>query len=473
MPDAARALSSKADFNTYAEWLDWAQAEDRRKGLDRWREDESSDLYDYQIIRRRYDELVEARASGSPERLFYYLNEGLHGNMGGMGSPLLYSKAKSGTKLLIHQYIDEIVAALVDLEEMQGVIDLPTKIGYFRRASGCFGKSALMFSGAGSLGAFHVGVAKTLTEHNLLPTVVSGASAGSVVAAVLGTHKAEQVPELLSGGETLMQQVVLTGAPELATHRRVMRQQEVFDLIEATVPDMTFLEAFEESGVAINISVAPSQMNQRSRLLNATTAPNAMIREAVLASCAVPGVFPPVTLRAKDARGNRRPYVPSRQWIDGSISDDLPAKRLARLYGINHFISSQTNPIVFWMLQDPVTHSDLISRYLSICQSATRDWLRAIYPFVMDSVRHVYPVNRYMQVMFGLATQDYTADINILPRQRFFDPTRLLSPRSKEETVKLINEGERATWPKLDMINNCTKVSRQINSALQRLRKKL
>jgi NTE family protein len=78
-----------------------------------------------------------------------------------------------------------------------------------------------------------------------------------------------------------------------------------------------------------------------------------------------------------------------------------------------------------------------------------------------------------MQVMFGLATQDYTADINILPRQRFFDPTRLLSPRSKEETVKLINEGERATWPKLDMINNCTKVSRQINSALQRLRKKL
>ena len=39
-------------------------------------------------------------------------------------------------------------------------------------------------------------------------------------------------------------------------------------------------------------------MQQRSRLLNATTSPNALIREAVLASCAIPGMFPAVTLAA-------------------------------------------------------------------------------------------------------------------------------------------------------------------------------
>ena len=45
-------------------------------------------------------------------------------------------------------------------------------------------------------------------------------------------------------------------------------------------------------------------------------------------------------LMAKNVHGERQPYVPSRQWVDGSVSADLPAKRLARLYGVNHFITS-------------------------------------------------------------------------------------------------------------------------------------
>ena len=94
---------------------------------------------------------------------------------------------------------------------------------------------------------------------------------------------------------------------------------------------MTFGEAFEHTGRKINISVSPSEVHQSSRLLNAVTSPNVCIREAVMASCAVPGVFPAVTLMAKNARGERLPYVASRKWVDGSIADDLPAKRLARL----------------------------------------------------------------------------------------------------------------------------------------------
>ena len=55
---------------------------------------------------------------------------------------------------------------------------------------------------------------------------------------------------------------------------------------------------------------------------------------------------------AKNTRGERLPYVASRKWVDGSIADDLPAKRLARLYGVNHFITSQTNPVVLWAIRD-------------------------------------------------------------------------------------------------------------------------
>ena len=49
-----------------------------------------------------------------------------------------------------------------------------------------------------------------------------------------------------------------------------------------------------------------------------------------MASCAVPGVFPPVMLMAKTQHGERQPYLPTRKWVDGSIADDLPAKRLQR-----------------------------------------------------------------------------------------------------------------------------------------------
>ena len=45
-----------------------------------------------------------------------------------------------------------------------------------------------MLSGAGALGPFHLGVTKALLEQDLLPDVISGSSAGSFVAAVIGTH---------------------------------------------------------------------------------------------------------------------------------------------------------------------------------------------------------------------------------------------------------------------------------------------
>jgi NTE family protein len=116
--------------------------------------------------------------------------------------------------------------------------------------------------------------------------------------------------------------------------------------------DMTFQKAFERTGRAMNVSIAPAETHQTSRLLNATTSPTVLMRSAVMASAAVPGIFPPVTLQALDDDGQLKSYLPSRRWVDGSVSDDMPAKRLARLYGVNHYIVSQTNPHVLPFVTD-------------------------------------------------------------------------------------------------------------------------
>lgn len=458
---------------TYEEWREAAETADQRGRAESWKRDDRSDLYDYKVIRYRYEELVDIRNSGDFARLLYYLNEGLHGNMGGMGAPGLYTTVRLGTKALITDYIDEIVAALTRLADAdEHEVPFAEKIPLFRRASDCFGRSALMLSGAGSLGPFHLGVVKALAERDLLPRVISGASAGSVVAAMVGTHGREALLEILTSMDLVNRFAGATDG-ERGPGRRRITLNDVEATLGTWIPDLTFLEAFELTGRSINISVAPSEPQQRSRLLNASTSPNVFIRDAVLASCAIPGVFPAVTLAAKNARGERQAYVPSRRWVDGSITGDLPARRLSRLYGVNHFITSQTNPAVLWALQDPHANDDLLARGMAIYQSAVREWLRTLYPFVRELVRDIHPLNTYTRMFFSVMTQEYTADINIIPRSRMFNPAHLLATLTPEETRRLIREGERATWPKLEMIRNCTKVSRCLDDILVRLDQQL
>lgn len=456
---------------SYEEWKAAAMAEDERTGAARWRVTDRSSRYDYKIIRRRLEELKQVRADNDPHQLLYYLNEGIHGNMGGMGSGKLYRKAKFGTKDLVTEYINEQVAALEQVAAVDdSVIPLAEKLEFFRRASHCFGRTALMLSGAGALGPFHLGVIKALLEQDLLPNVISGSSAGALVAAIVGTRIDEELHDTFEPARLVETfEEAAEAEVEFIKGNRQLGIEELRDFVEHQIPDMTFEEAFELTGRRINVSVSPREIHQQPRLLNAITSPNVLIREAVLASCAIPGIYPPVTLAAKNRHGERQPYVPSRQWVDGSVSADLPAKRLSRLYGVNHFITSQTNPVVLWALQDSQRRDDLCGRLWEINQNASREWLRATYPFAMELTRNLYPLNLMTRTFYSVATQDYTADINILPRQKFWNPAKLLAVLTEAEVRTLIQEGEMATWPRIEMIRNCTAISRTLDRILERL----
>src|SRR3546814_7855884 len=116
------------------------------------------------------------------------------------------------------------------------------------------------------------------------------------------------------------------------------------DVCSSDLRDLSFEQAQTLSGRSINITVAPAGTNQPPRLLNHLTFPYLCVREAVLASCAVPLLFPPVMLMTQDERGERVPYMPLLRWNDGSLKSDLPILRMRRLHNVNHFIVSQTNP---------------------------------------------------------------------------------------------------------------------------------
>jgi TAG lipase/steryl ester hydrolase/phospholipase A2/LPA acyltransferase len=455
---------------SYEEWKTLALEHDRCSGREHWKKIDKTSLYDYASIRSRLERLRYFRDNGDNIGLLFTLNEGIHGNMGGMGKPVLYARAKFGTKQLIQDYVDEITSALDHLARLDG--DCPSfleRLDFFRRASKCFGKSALMLSGGAVLGNFHVGVVKELLGQNLLPDVISGSSAGSLLAAVLGTRTEEELSHFLETKnllkDLLHEETQLVNQQNSASPR--INHQVLKEKIAKLIPDLTFQEAFEKTGRHINISISPSDVHQTSRLLNAIASPNVYIRKAVLASCAIPGIYPPVMLEAKNVHGHPQPYLATRRWIDGSLSDDLPAKRLARLYGVNHFIVSQTNPLVLWAVHDAKSSSSMLGAVRQLGARSVKEWSKVGSSLTRRYFKNSPRVRRMANLVYSVINQEYTGDINIIPRYRFFDPRSLLTEVNEKELLEFIREGEHATWPKIEMIRISTKISRKLTEILE------
>ena len=455
----------------YSEWREAAIEHDEISGQKRWREVDQTSLYDYTQIRLRLDRLRSLRARHDYHGLLFTLNEGIHGNMGGMGRSSLYRRAKFGTKQLIEQYIDEIDDSLRFLAELDDdAIDVQEKLDFFYRANVCFGRSALMLSGGGVLGFYHLGVVKTLLEQGLLPRVISGSSAGSMVAGVLGTHSDKELEHFYEPANvhfeaereaSVFSQMFFGANPQIDVG-------DLEKLVSRMVPDMTFQEAYEKTGRQISITVAPAEPHQRSRLLNAITSPNVFVRSAVMASCAVPGVFPPVMLMAKNAHGEAQPYLPTRRWVDGSIADDLPAKRLQRLYSTNHYIVSMVNPIAIPFLRKDGETGALASALGSLGVGMGRELLNFYRGMVQKQGDNWPRFNMLMNSIHALMDQEYSGDINIIPNFRWYNPAKILSHLSEKDLIALMEGGEASAFPNVESIRICTKISRTMEEILHR-----
>ncbi len=449
---------------SYQEWREAALDWDRLKGFDRWRRRDQSQQYDYLSIRRRLDRLRNLKQRQDNRGLLYTLGEGIHGNMGGMGQAGLYGHALSGTKFLIEDYIEEVVHTLEHLaSEDTGDIEPEQKLDFFRRASHCFGHTAFMMSGSGSLLYFHMGVVRALLEADLLPSVMSGSSGGSIVGSIVCSHTDEELRELMDP------EVFLARMPDAGKRSGTAKQAEIEESLRPFLPDdLTFQKALDKTGRAMNVSIAPAETHQTSRLLNATTSPTVLMRSAVMASAAVPGVFPPVTLQALDDEGKRKSYLPSRRWVDGSVSDDMPAKRLARLYGVNHYIVSQTNPHVLPFVTDGHRKKTSLGLLQNAGLRATREWFNAVTMIIDRADKGNGRITQATSLMRSIINQDYVGDINILPDYRLVNPRNLLGFPGEKQVLKYVASGERCTWPKLEMIRMQTRISRTLREILQR-----
>lgn len=480
---------------TYDEWKAAATELDDLEDNDSWKDAEDSEEYDVLHVKACQKDLDDARLSCDVTRMLYQLRGGLARNIGNMGDLRLYRHSHTGTKKVIEDYIDSVVktfSALLEVADKQGdkcplsLEDISRQLAYIRQY---FGRSALLLSGGGTFGMNHIGVVKSLWDQNLLPRIISGASAGSIVSAVLCSRTDEEIPEVLHefcNGE--LDVFTKEGEPGSlwTTVKRFLTNEGLYDIshlervMKGLLGETTFQQAYNRTQRILNIPVSPASHHDQPMLLNFVTAPNVMIWSAVCTSCSVPGVFKKAVLQQKNPHTHQ--IIPwhdglDSTYIDGSVDADLPMTRMSEMWNVNHFIVSQVNPhVVPFLAQE----EGKAPEEQSLLPSATSGWMSTGLMLARDEL------NYRLQMMIdagllpniltkarSILSQQYSGDINIFPKISMIDFPVILSNPTPAYMEKCMLTGQRATWPRVARVENHTRIELAIDRTLHEFKARL
>ncbi|KAI1371870.1 patatin-domain-containing protein [Hypoxylon crocopeplum] len=478
---------------SYMEWDVIARELDILEGNEEWKMDTSTGDYNPDLLEARLQELDHARANCDTRAMMHLVRTSLSRDLGGMGNIDLYRHSHCGTKKLIERYVDSTLQTITTLVE-QSTRALPADLGpkdlldamlYARQS---FGRSALLLSGGGTFGMTHIGVLKAMFEAKLLPRIISGASAGSIVCAVVCSRTDDEIPQLIEEfphGDLAVFEEDGNGDGLLGHLRRLLTEGNWSDIRHLTrvmrdlLGDITFQEAYNRTRRICNICVSSASIHELPRLLNYVTAPNVMIWSAVAASCSVPLVFSAAPLLVKNPlTGEHSTWNPTPQmWIDGSVDNDLPMTRLAEMFNVNHFIVSQVNPhVVPFLAKDDAPCPPASARHETVFREEA-DWLRTVTALAKSEALHrmqfmaeigIFPT--LVSKLRSILSQKYSGDINILPAIGVWDLPKVLKNPTVEFMMRSCLLGEQATWPKLSRIRDRCAIELALDRAVHALR---
>lgn len=177
------------------------------------------------------------------------------------------------------------------------------------------GGTAFVLGGGGVLGAAEVGMLKALFERGVRPDLVVGTSVGAINGALVAADPAPGAVDRLRGvWEELASRRIFAGSV-LGRARTLVRtrthlhpREPLRDLLTEHLPVRTFAELHVPfQCVAASIERAAEHWFSEGALV-----------EAVLASCAVPGLLPPVELDGE-------------HYLDGGLVHSIPVGRAVAL----------------------------------------------------------------------------------------------------------------------------------------------
>ena len=460
-------------FSSYIDWLTYAISEDKINDKLAWRESPESDLFHASLLQEHLEQMQALRKAGNGAELINLIIESLQRHSYELNNPKLYTYALSGTKLLIEEYFAEVERSIDYFceSEVNG-FSKTKKLKMLQESNRIHGETVLILSGGAALGIYHLGVTRALHQENLLPRIISGASMGALVAGSICSKTDAELDHFFENLEEKVHRVAirLASKADILDNRALMDPEQLKEHIHANVPELTFKEAYEKTGRVLNISVSASRKRQKPRVLNYITSPNVLIRNSVLASCAIPGVFPPVSLQAKNHKGEIIPYMESETWIDGSIHLDVPIQRIMRLHNVTRSIVSQANPHVLPFIPEDKKEG-LIPFFVDFVMSTVQ--FQALK--VMDlgiKLSEKMPWASFLEKVASMMDQEYRGDINISYPIEWKTFTHLLANPNRDEFYDYINKGQMATWPKIAFIKDQVRLNKILETNIAKIKEK-
>ncbi len=466
---------------SYEEWKHYANELDEIEGKFKWKSKKETSLYDWAKVEQLLYAVIKKREIKDIKGLIHIIRANLIRNIYSVTSPILYEISHTGTKLQIEILFDELSKSLEYIASCNE-LSIESKLEFFSEVRHNFGRSALLLSGGASLGMYHTGVVKVLYEQNLLPKIICGSSAGSIVASLLCTSKYEDIPKLYERGVKLTPfEYKDKNFSFLRKISRFFLKGVLFDsdlfkeFLRENIGDFTFQEAYDRTGFILNISVTGYKKHENSRLLNYLSAPNVLIWSAVAASCAVPSLFEPVELFCKNEYGTIVPYSTgsSRKFIDGSIEQDLPMQRISELFNINNFIVSQTNPYVIPFLSKG-TEKEIYNK-----EKGSFNIWKVLKNLIFSEIKHrltqlneIGVLPSFVSSILKLLNQKYQGDVTIFPIPSIMDYFKTLKNPTKEMIDGCCLHAERRTYPQVNKIEGLLKIELVLEKLFFKLKHK-
>jgi hypothetical protein len=178
-------------------------------------------------------------------------------------------------------------------------------------------------------------------------------------------------------------------------------------------------------------------------LLNYITSPDVLIWSAVMASCALPGIFKSAPLYAKDVNGGYKHWHHvDNKWIDGSVENDIPLKKLSEMFNVNHFIVSQVNPHIYpFLLMTPIAKAcgSLYEKIFILLMTEAK--------FRVGQLSKTGIFRKGFRMLQNILEQPYQGDINIVPRLALKDLFNFYTDPDFESVNRALISGQKAAWP--------------------------
>ncbi|KAI8364060.1 acyl transferase/acyl hydrolase/lysophospholipase [Blakeslea trispora] len=474
------------ESRNYKEWCEAADALDRYMGKNEWKKTVPYAYYDYRLLQKVVRHLKKYRQSDTAEdaaNLSDVLYVCLKQNFAGIENARMYSNTYLGTKSLIEEFVEEVTKSIDALAKSKHISTEEKRLA-FKLYSKNYGRTAFCLSGGAGFGYYHLGVIRALLDRGLLPTIITGTSAGSLMSAIVCTRTDEELNEILN--PALARRINICQDSWKTMILRFIKTGAVFDAEQWCREAMwfckgsiTFKEAYERTGRIFNVSVIPYDPHSPPKLLNYNTAPDCVIWSAILASAAIPGILEAVVLmQKKKGSDHLTPYNYGHKFKDGSLSTDIPTLALNTQFNVNYTVVSQVNPHVhlfFYANQGspgrPVAHLQgrgwrggfLASTIEQVLILDLAKWLK-----VFRSLKLLPKVHD--QDWSSVWLQKFDGSVTILPKTSLSDWFHILRDPDEERLKELMISGQLRTWPKVSMISNRMRIEFAIEKSLQMLR---